>query len=598
MSQKFTEPQLSTWQFMWRLTKWQKRGFWLNFVAWSLYHLLPLSYGVVMKWLFDGLSQRQSVGFNTWTLLAILASAYLGRQLIFLVGFNLFSRYFLRVQAFLRHNLLHYLLTAPGSRILPDSPSESISRFRDDVDDLAVYSESWIDFLGLLIAGLGSVAVMIYVEPLLGVIVCAPLLAMTGLMIKLSPKIRTYRRRMREATARVTDFIGESFSAVLAVKVAGEEKSMATHFRSLGEERKRRAMADVLMTEMIRAANNGLVNLAVGVVLVLTANKLRSGAFSIGDLALFMQSLPRVTTILTFVGDVIAQHRRTKVATDRMERLLVDAPAGTIVDPLPLDLDGELKPFLVPPKQAERLRTLEVRNLTYRYPQSEAGIFDVAFDLEQGDFVVVTGRIGAGKTTLLRCLQGLVPRDSGEVEWNGRLVEDPATFFSPPHSSYTAQVPRLFSESLRHNVMLGTASEERLTSALDLAAMSPDLGSLEKGLDTLVGTRGVKLSGGQVQRTSAARMLARGADLLIVDDLSSALDVATERQLWQSLLSDPSTTCLVVSHRRPALQRATKVLLMEKGRIIAAGPLSELLATQPEMRKIWDDEEDDEAGGS
>jgi ABC-type multidrug transport system fused ATPase/permease subunit len=217
--------------------------------------------------------------------------------------------------------------------------------------------------------------------------------------------------------------------------------------------------------------------------------------------------------------------------------------------------------------------------------------------LKRGEFVVITGRIGAGKTTLLRALQGLLPRQGGEILWNGRPVEDAATFFTPPHSSYTAQMPRLFSETLRDNVLFGERSEERLAWALDLAAMGPDLMALEEGLDTRVGTRGVKLSGGQVQRASAARMFARGADLLIFDDLSSALDVATEQQLWEGLFRERKATCLVVSHRRPALRRATQILLMSEGRIIARGKLDELLASSPEMRRLWDEEEEEEEGG-
>jgi ABC-type multidrug transport system fused ATPase/permease subunit len=215
----------------------------------------------------------------------------------------------------------------------------------------------------------------------------------------------------------------------------------------------------------------------------------------------------------------------------------------------------------------------------------------VNFRLSRGEFVVVTGRIGAGKTTLLRVLQGLLPRDAGEILWNGSIIDDPAAFFGPPHSSYTAQIPRLFSETLRSNVLSGEPDDERLPRAMDLAAMAPDLAALEEGLETLVGTRGVKLSGGQVQRAGAARMFARESDLLLFDDLSSALDAATERQLWESLFREGSVTCLVVSHRRAALRRATQILVMSEGRVVGQGRLDELLESNAEMRRLWREEE-------
>jgi len=587
---------MTTGQYMRRLIAWRRAEFVENVIVWGVFHVLPLCYGLLVKAIFDSLSHRATAGNNAWTFLALLASAYAARQGIFLFSFRLFSRYYLSIQAYLRRNLLDHLMLAPGSRVIPESPAEAVSRFRDDVNDLTSYAETWIDLGGLALYGIAGIGLLLWTNPLTASIVCTPLLGMTLLMRRLSPTIRAYRRRMREATARVVDAIGETFAAVQAVKVAGQEDAMTTHFDELGVERRRRALADVLLTETIRSANNGLVYTGIGLVMVLAASKLRGGVFTIGDLVLFIQLLPRITNTLTFAGDLVAQHRRVKVATDRMEHLLVDAPPAKITDPRPLDLAGPAIEYQPEAREGESLLTMEVRNLSYTYRGSQAGIKDISFRMVRGEFVVITGRIGAGKTTLLRILQGLLPRDAGEIRWNGQLVEDPSTFFTPPHSSYTAQVPRLFSETLRENVLFGESAEDRLPQAMELAAMAPDLAALQDGLDTLVGTRGVKLSGGQLQRAGAARTFARGADLLIFDDLSSALDVATERQLWESLFREREVTCLVVSHRRLALKRASQILLMGEGRIIAQGKLDALLESSTEMRRLWDAEEEEEEG--
>jgi ABC-type multidrug transport system fused ATPase/permease subunit len=185
----------------------------------------------------------------------------------------------------------------------------------------------------------------------------------------------------------------------------------------------------------------------------------------------------------------------------------------------------------------------------------------------------------------------LVPAN-GEILWNGEPVADPASFFVPPRSAYTPQVPRLFSESLAENIALGQAvTRERLREAVDLAVLDPDLERLENGLDTLIGARGVKLSGGQVQRSAAARMFATDADLMVFDDLSSALDVHTEAELWKRVFEQRTVTCLVVSHRRAALERADEIVLMEGGRVIGKGTLAELLESSPLMRELWAEEE-------
>jgi ATP-binding cassette, subfamily B, bacterial len=259
------------------------------------------------------------------------------------------------------------------------------------------------------------------------------------------------------------------------------------------------------------------------------------------------------------------------VAVERLAPLLPASSPAALAARRPLYVSGRQPPATAPTGAARRhdpLQVLEVRGLSATHPSTGRGVGDVDLTLERGSFTVISGPVGAGKTTLLRALLGLIPGEGGTVTWNGHPVSDLAAFMVPPRAAYVPQVPRLFSESLADNVLLGSDPDAvDLDGALRTAVLEADVRGMPDGLATRLGARGVRLSGGQAQRAATARAVARRADLLVLDDVSSALDMDTERTLWDRLLSDPRATLLAVSNRPATLARADQVVALDHGHV-------------------------------
>ncbi|MFB4323073.1 ABC transporter ATP-binding protein [Priestia sp. BR_2] len=616
---------MKTRHFFWRLIMYRPGLYLINLFAWSLIHMAPLVPGLLTKAFFDHLEGTYSFPYGVWAIAVLLIGAALARIALIFGGFMTDVHFRFRISTLLRRNMLSHVMKEPGARAIPCSPGEAISNFRDDVDQ-AEEATSWsVDTLGLVGFVIVASWILISIDLQLTILVFVPLILVVTAAQIATARIQKYRAASRESTAKVTGAISEMFANVQAIQVAGAEKRVVERFVSLSEKRRQSMVKDKLLTETLSSVFTNSVNLGTGLILVLASLKMRNGDFTVGDLSLFVYYLTFVTQLISNVGNFMTYYKQMGVSFQRIKSMLQGAPASLLTAAhyigigkvkskrtheensghhaagygqqhgasnhaagAPID-DGMETAYI----EAPPLSLLEAQGLSYQYPETGRGISNINLRLARGTFTVVTGMIGSGKTTLVRTLLGLLPAEKGEIRWNGERVTEPADFFIPPQSAYTAQIPRLYSDKLRNNILLGISEQPgSLERALHAAVMEEDIKHLQNGLETMVGPRGVKLSGGQAQRTAAARMLVRDAELYVFDDLSSALDVETERKLWERLFSERGgATCLVVSHRKAALNHADHIIVLNGGEIEAEGTAEQLLASSESFRQLWYGEE-------
>ena len=352
---------------------------------------------------------------------------------------------------------------------------------------------------------------MMRINPRITIMVFIPMSLLAFAANRMMDGIRKYHKASRSAAGKVTGFISEIFGSAQAVKVATAESHVLSRFWSLNETRKQAELRTRLYIELMHSIFWNSINLATGLVMILVGRQMQQGTFSIGDLALFVFYMGWVGDFIASSGMITASLKQSVISLGRLAKLLQGVPEESIVEHGPVYIRGDYPEVPYQPKTVEhRLDSLRVAGLTYKYPSTGRGVEGVDLHLKRGMFVVITGRVGSGKTTLLRTLLGLLPKDSGEILWNDRKVQDPAGFFVPPRSAYTPQVPLLFSESLRDNILMGLPEDcVNVEAALHIAVLEDNIASLDEGLETIVGTKGVKISGGQRQRAAAARMFVR-----------------------------------------------------------------------------------------
>lgn len=550
----------------WRAGTFRGRLWALTWVFWTTFYLSPLLVGWLLKLTFDELERSGSIT----RLLVFLGITESLSWVVFAVSIWLVIRWWEAVSTLVRTNMLHAQTVSGGPKAarLPMSPSEAITRFKDDTRDTLIWADSWLDGGGILLYGVLALIVMATISAPAALIAILPLVVVTAITRLLTPRLYAAREADRRAAAEVNSYLGEMFAGMLAFRLAGREDAAISRLDIHTARRRRTAVRDSVLQQAIDGMSSSTADISIGLTMLVLAPAMRDGTLSVGDLALFVAYAVQLARVPRFAARLITAREQAIVAYERMAEMVPPGRIHDLVEPTEVTIEPrDTMRRRAPDPERVPLDRLDVRGLTREFADTGGGVRGFDLTVAKGAFIVVTGEVGAGKSTLLRTLAGLEPLDGGAVEWNGREIDDLGAWMVPPRSAYLPQVPRLFSETVAANIQLGR-DDLPLDDILTLTTLRHDLDAMPDGIETLVGARGLRLSGGQAQRVAAARSLLTMPELLLVDDVSSALDVATELELWQRLRALGQSTIIAVSHRRLAFDLADEVLTLRAGRLV------------------------------
>ena len=513
--------------------------------------------GAVLPALWAGVVDGRGDLF--WPAAGIVAGLLVTAPLPYFAG-RWFPEWWVRQMLRISLRLVHGQTGA--RRVSAHTPAEVVAQ-GGDTERVVVLADNVIDqFISVLVV-VTMTAVAGTVVPALFFL--ATILASGAAAALFGPVLARAARRTVAARAAFATALVSSLAAARTVKLAGATGPVLAHLARLDgarSDRQRREVALQVWARSTPAMTAGLLPIGVwGLYL--------SGGLAAPAALVAVSTLGAARWFAYTTASLVSQLPSARVWTARTAAM---SGVAAYSAPVPgVDLSAGTAP--APPVAPRHpLRRLVLSGFGAVHEDGTVGVRDVDLVVERGQLVLVVGAVGSGKSSLLRALAGIV-HHTGTLRWNSEPVTEPELFLRPNQVGYVGQLPRVLSGTVADNVRLG--HEVDAAGAVSTAQLEHDLAVAGGGLGLVVGHKGTLLSGGQLQRLALARALAPRTELLLADDVSSALDVTTELDLWRAL-REHGVTVVGSTSKRAALTRADQVVVLEDGRAVASGPWAEL----------------------
>jgi ATP-binding cassette subfamily B protein len=385
------------------------------------------------------------------------------------------------------------------------------------------------------------------------------------------------RRRMNESDSRANTRAIDSLLNHETVKYFTNEVHEATRYDEALERYERAAVRGETLLSLLNIGQSLIISASLTVIMIMAAHGIEHGTLTIGDFVLANTYLLQIAQPLSFFGRSWGSLKQAIVDMEKMFELM--------------DVDVEIADKPGAPALRVTDARVEFRDVSFAYDSRRPILKHVSFSIPTGKTVAVVGPSGAGKSTLARLLFRFYDTEQGAVLIDGQDVRDVSQISVRAAVGIVPQDTVLFNDTLYYNIAYGrpNATDEEIKHAAQMAHIDSFISKLPDGYDTLVGERGLKLSGGEKQRVAIARALLKDPPIMVFDEATSALDTNTEREIQANLReAAKGRTVLVVAHRLSTVIDADEILVMDGGAIVERGNFEQLMAAGGIFSIMWE----------
>lgn len=558
---------------IWALAAQYPRQWFLAFLFLLLAAASTLSVPLAFRGLIDQGLSGLAEPFGLLVLIAIALGIFTALRFYFMSWLGE------RVVADLRRAVYAHVLVQPPRYFETLQTGEVLSRLTADttlIQTLIGTSVSMALRSGVLLSG--GITMMLITSPFLASLMVVLLLAVVLPVLALGRRVRSISKDSQDRVADTSALAGEVLNAISTVQAYGREPFELSRYVQTVERAFEVSLRRIRSRSMLTLVAIVLAFLVIVFVLWLGAREVAAGSMSAGELAQFVLYATLTAGSIAALAEGWGDLQRAIGATERLVDLM--GPAGGFVGRM--SAQGLLEDhFNAEGTQAEPVR-IAFDAISFAYPSrpNDWALRDFTLNVEAGETIALVGPSGAGKSTVFQLILGFFQAQSGAIRINGRPIEQWDLPRLRGLIGVVSQDPVVFSDDAMGNIRYGrlNASDDEVRAAAQAAHADQFIGDLPQGYASFLGERGVRLSGGQRQRIAIARAILRNPPLLLLDEATSALDTVSER-LVQSALERllPGRTALVIAHRLSTVRRASRIVVMDAGRLVAVGSHEELM---------------------